>query len=325
MAIANFNPEEFGKNLADQATELVPKELGNNREYVINKVYEFCVLAGNALNQDNALHLSADQAYLICRFIGEWTFHKSIDVVRANIPVEFRDGILQQVAFAIFETAKQTQINKLDQNQAVIQVENAVKENYEKCLRELAQGGKLGNSNVDQILKISNLEQMAKAQYQQNQQEKQKQNKAAPQNDKLTRLASIALLLKSFPKEKANKILSNLDSNTANTVRTFMNQANLEKQLDPNIASKYLNSLSQSVFSLTRSSAIPKNEHIKNLTSLYSKNEILGILKNERIFLTKYVKFCINDEPTDLDNPLTTYVSNIIYLHLKQQLAKINS
>ena len=326
MTIANFNPEEFAKNLAQQATDLIPKDLNEiNKNYIINKVYEFCVLAGNALNQDNTLKLNSEQGYLICQFIGEWTFHKSIDTIRSNIPTELRDGILQQVAFAIFETAKNTQVNKTPQEQAVIQVENIVKDSYEKCVRQLAQSGKLGNSNVDNLLKISNLEDMAKTQYEQ----AQKDNKVrtGANNDRLIRLAAIALMLKSFPGSKVNTILSNMDPETAKSVRNFMNQPNLKKQLDPQIAAQYLTNLSKSVFSsLSRTTTISKNEYIKNLKNLYSENEIMAIIKNERSFLKNFIFYCIKDDyKYAFDKVPTTYVSNITYQHLRQKLIKANS
>ena len=95
MPIANFNPQEFGQSLAHQAQQVIPEDLTEEQtQYVVNKVYQFCVLAGNALNQDPNITFDANQACVIAQFIGEWTFHKSIDVIRANIPQDCWDQTL---------------------------------------------------------------------------------------------------------------------------------------------------------------------------------------------------------------------------------------
>ena len=103
MAIEGFDFQEFSKNLAQQATSVVPADLSeNDKTYVINLVYSYCNLAGDALSKDENINLNVEQASIVCQFIGEWSFHKSIDVIRAGVPVDFRDEVMQKVAFTVF-------------------------------------------------------------------------------------------------------------------------------------------------------------------------------------------------------------------------------
>ena len=77
--IEGFNPQDFAKNLAGQAGQVIPADIAApDKKFIIDIVYKFCVLSGDALVKDAALNLDSAQASLITQFIGEWSFHKSI-------------------------------------------------------------------------------------------------------------------------------------------------------------------------------------------------------------------------------------------------------
>jgi len=139
MAVEGFNSEQFAQNLAQQAVELVPKDLDENQKrFVVNIIYRYCVLAGNALIQDNSIKLSAEQASIICQFIGEWTFHKSIDLIRGKVQEECWEPILQKIAFTIFEVAKKTQINNVPQEETMTIIEQEVNRSYREAINEFS-------------------------------------------------------------------------------------------------------------------------------------------------------------------------------------------
>ena len=108
MAIEGFNYQEFAQNLTSQAQELVPQDFApNDKQYVVNTLLNFSTLAGEALYNDTESNFTADQAMMITQIIAEWSFHKSVDLVRSGIPQEFWDSVMQKIAFTIFEVAKQ--------------------------------------------------------------------------------------------------------------------------------------------------------------------------------------------------------------------------
>ena len=52
-SIEGFNSEDFAKNLAGQAAELVPSDIKeSDRDFVVNIVYEFSLMAGDAIKKD---------------------------------------------------------------------------------------------------------------------------------------------------------------------------------------------------------------------------------------------------------------------------------
>ena len=114
MPIEGFDYKEFAKNLAEQAGQVIPADISDpDKQYIVNIVYNFSYMAGEALSNDAQLKFNAEQASLVTQFIGEWTFHKSIDLIKGKIPAQNREAILQIIAANIFNTAKLAIIKKM--------------------------------------------------------------------------------------------------------------------------------------------------------------------------------------------------------------------
>ena len=108
MVAEGFKYKEFAEDLSGQAKAVVPTDISKeDQEYVYNTVHNFCFVAGEALANDTEHQYTVDQASIITQFIGEWSFHKSLDIIRGKIPPQHRDSIMQKIAFTIFEVAKQ--------------------------------------------------------------------------------------------------------------------------------------------------------------------------------------------------------------------------
>ena len=106
--IQGFDQKAFAKNLAMEASQVIPGNISEaDRKFVVEIIHKFCLLCGDALVKDEKYNLNAQQASMITQFIGEWTFHKSIDLINGGIAPELREGVLQKVAFTFFEIAKQ--------------------------------------------------------------------------------------------------------------------------------------------------------------------------------------------------------------------------
>ena len=104
MPIEGFDFQAFAASMAEQAKELVPKDLEDReKEYIVKTLGNFTLLAGEALYNDEQLNLTAEQAVFITQVIAEWSFHKSIDLIHSGILPEYWDSIMQKIAFTIFE------------------------------------------------------------------------------------------------------------------------------------------------------------------------------------------------------------------------------
>jgi hypothetical protein len=311
MPIPNFKPEEFATNLAKQAIDLVPGDLTDyQKKYIVNKLYQFCILAGNALNQDDSVTFTSAEANAIVQLIGEWTFHKNVDLIRANIQEDCWDPVLQQVAFAVFETAKQVESEKVETTLAIKTIEDIVKDTYNKSLMELARKGKIKETDIPEILSYSNVDTMAA----QPQPEVTKE-----QENKFLKCASLALLLKTMPKDKISKILSSFDSETAKQIQYFIDVPDLEQKLDSKVANSLLSEFRQ-YYSNKKQPQFNLANKIHTLKDLYDEFFIVKQVKFERSIIQVFVQNCLADNSTKSEMKLSPYIENIVYDYLVTKL-----
>ena len=126
--LKNFDCDAFAKDLSSQASQVVPTDIKKpDSDFVVEIIYRFCKMAGDALLKEENSKLNASQASLITQFIGEWIFHKSVDIIRAGVEMKFREAILQKVAFTVFDIAKKAVEKDLPQDQLVSLVEAQIK------------------------------------------------------------------------------------------------------------------------------------------------------------------------------------------------------
>lgn len=161
MAIKGFDYKAFAQNLTQQAQELVPPDFDQNQKaYVANTLLNFSMLAGEALYNDTESNFTADQAAMITQIIAEWSFHKSVDLIRSGIPQMYWDGVMQKIAFTIFEIAKQTFKQGLPQDQILQLIEHHVKKTYLDSIAELKAKGQIDDALMEKASKQSNIDQM---------------------------------------------------------------------------------------------------------------------------------------------------------------------
>jgi len=159
--IEDFEYEEFAQSLKEQADGLLPVDIPDeHKEYIKNTMYNFCVLSGKALVNDSSLGINMDEAVLICQIIAEWTFHKGIDLSRSGIESKHWDSILQKIAFTIFEVAKQSIQNKMEQQEMLETIEHHVKKIYKECIDEFAEKEDISLEIAEFAKGLSNFDKM---------------------------------------------------------------------------------------------------------------------------------------------------------------------
>lgn len=266
MPIEGFDYKQFSEMLAGQAKELVPPEFDDfQKKYIVQTLLNFSMLAGEAIANDPNSGFNADQAVLLTQVIAEWSFHKSVDLIRSGIDSQYWDGVLQKVAFTIFEIGKQTIQNNIPQDQMLALIEHHVKKSFDAAIDELQQKGAIDEAAKENAQKQSNIDNMvqeaaeqqriadeeaAKQQAQQEQVAAQAQVPPAqavppqrmPQGNqsKVLKLASVALILKNLSKEKVHTILNKFNPDDAQLVIQYMQMSDLETRLDPNVSIQYL-------------------------------------------------------------------------------------
>ena len=346
MPIEGFDYKGFAASMSEQAKELVPKELEDReKEYIVKTLGNFTLLAGEALYNDQQLNLNADQAVFITQIIAEWSFHKSIDLIHSGILPQYWDGIMQKIAFTIFEVAKQAVIRKIPQDQLLQAVEHHVVKVYNQSIEELQQKGVIdedtknraeSQSNIDAMAQQAQAEQERQKQAQaqeaqqnaqdaeQRRQERQKQreqrrqakqaNVSMPQGitNKQMKLMSLALVLKLMSQDKVMTILNKFNSNDSLAISQYMNMADLESHLDGDLVTDCLKEMKEY---LPIKRKLTKENVLGDLLRIYReipRERIEKVIKNERPLVKRFIAQAYDGEYSDLPLKVAGIVAQYI-------------
>ncbi len=348
MPIEGFDYKGFAASMSEQAKELVPKDLQDReKEYIVKTLGNFTLLAGEALYNDQQLNLSAEQAVFITQIIAEWSYHKSIDLIHSGILPEYWDGIMQKIAFTIFEVAKQAVIRKIPQDQLLQAVEHHVVKVYNQSVEELQQKGVIdeatknraeSQSNIDAMAQQAQAEQerqkqaqMSEAEQQRAEREKRRAEKreqrrqgvatnaasasvSAPMaiTNKQMKLMSLALILKLMNQDKVTTILNKFDANDSKAISQYMSMANLESQIDGDLITDCLKEIREF---LPVKRKLTKENVLGDLLRIYRevpRERIEKIIKNERPLVKRFIAQAYDGEYSELPLKVAGIVAQYI-------------
>lgn len=330
MPIEGFDYKAFAASMSEQAKELVPPELEDReKEYIVKTLGNFTLLAGEALYNDTQMNLTAEQAVFITQIIAEWSFHKSIDLIHSGILPQYWDGIMQKIAFTIFEVAKQAVIRKIPQDQLLQAVEHHVIKVYNSSIEELQKKGVIdeeiknraeSQSNIDAMAKQAQEEQqkrqMAAAEESEknlreaekrreekrNKRKQEKQLASIPQgiSNKQMKLMTLALVLKILSQDKVTTILNKFDSNDSLAISQYMNMADLESHLYGDLISDCLKEMKDY---LPIKRKLTKENVLGDLLRIYRttpREKIEKVIKNERPLVKRFISQAYDGEYSGL-------------------------
>lgn len=339
MPIEGFDYKQFSSDLATQAKELVPQDFEPfQKDYVVKTLANFSLMAGEAISNDAEAGFNAEQAIFLTQIIAEWSFHKSVDVIRSGIQPEYWDIVLQKIAFTIFEIGKNTIKQNMPQDKILELVESQVLKAYEEALDELQQRGIIDEELKENAAKQNNLNQLveqveaeqaaqreAEAQAAAQQQEVQ-QNVSTQQpmqsqqyagdDRKLFKLASLALLLRTMSQDKISSILNKFNPQDAQLVIQYMQMPDLNQKVDANTAIQCLKEIKTSLPSKHATTPNQLIYRVKNSLQNVPRENLELFLKQERINVKRFVTTALQDELYELPPK----VANVIAQHIESSV-----
>ncbi len=330
MPIEGFDYKQFAADLAAQAKELVPQEFEPfQKDYIVKTLVNFSSLAGEAISNDAEAGFNAEQAILLTQIIAEWSFHKSVDLIRSGIQPEYWDGVMQKIAFTIFDIGKQTIKQGLPQDKILELIEHHVIKSYEAALEELQQRGIIDEELKEQAEKQNNLNQLVEqveaeqaAQRQAEMEQQQQQGGTAPagqpqanigSDKKLFKLASLALLLRTLSQDKVSSILNKFNPQDAQLVIQYMQMPDLDQRVDANVAIQCLKEIKTNLPSKNGTAPNQLIFRIKNALRNSTREKVEVMLKHERINVKRFVTSALQDELYELPPK----ISNLIAQHIE--------
>ena len=340
MAAKDFEYESFAQNLAAQAHDLVPQEFTDEqKQYVINTLGNFSLMAGKALAEDENLNFNAEQSTYITQIIAEWSFHKAVDVIRSGIPRQYWDSVMQKIAYTIFEVAKQAFSQNLPNDQILELIEHHVKKSYVDALNELKDKQIIDDNLMEFAASQSNMEAMAQQLQEQQAQELQAaqaaqtpqggQAAALPQvadasglpakagygkiDSKTLKLATLSMLFNRMDRDKVQAILNVFDEDEAESVIKFMQIPDLTERVGKYNALRCLNEIKMNLPKSSDMTPVKVVKRIKYFTSQYSPKQIDTMLIKERIGVKRLVFNAMEDKFYD---KMPQKVASVIATHL---------
>ena len=312
---------------------MVPAEFTDfQKQYVVNTLGNFSMLSGKTLAEDENLHFDAEQSVLITQIIAEWSFHKSVDVIRSGIPQQYWDPIMQKIAYTIFEIAKQTFSQGLPQDKILELIEHHVKKTYVEALGELKNKGAIDEGLMEYAASQSNMDRMA-----QEMQQQAAQAEAMPEGDnvagdmqmpvdagaapvafpkvdsKVLKLATVAMLFNKMKQDKVQSILDKFNPEDAQAVIKFMQMPDLPQRVG---TANALRCLQEIKTNLPKNTDLNPNKvvlKIRKFASKHSRKEIDTILLSERIGVKRLVFNALEGNYYDKIPPK---VASIVASHL---------
>ncbi len=334
MPIEGFDYKEFAKSLSEQVGPALPPDIPDpDKQYIINIVFNFCYMAGEAIANDTSLNFNAQQASIVAQFIGEWAFHKSIDIIRSGIDPQFRDPILKKIAFTIFEIAKTAIIKNLPQGDMIAVVEHHVKKAYAEALEELKSKGILNENQVKEALSHSNIDEMAKAQAQeqmaqqqaaqqtqQPQAQSQSENYIQQTNDtKILKLATFAIVLKHLPPEKRQGVLQKFSPEDAAILTDYASMDDLESKLDKGLVVKCLKEIKRTLPEPRKLSTSKMYDRLYKIVKNSDISKISNMIMKERQVVKSFVSGAAGQGKAV---EIPARVADIICNHIEEKLSK---
>ena len=337
MAIEGFDYQGFAEEMSKQAQELVPPECNEmQRTYIIKTISNFTRMAGEALYNDASLNFTAEQAILVSQIIAEWSFHKSIDLIHSGLLPDYWDGIMQKIAFTIFEVAKQGLIRNIPQDQMLQAIEHHVNKAYVAGLEALEKKKVITAEMKEYAAKQSNIDDMAKkvqeeqasqaaAQELLNAQESAPvQSRPAPQNaaapvratGKSVKLLSVALLLKILSQDKVVTILNKFSPEDTQVITQYMQAQDLETQIDPQLACQCLNEMKNYLPKRPKLTEENIVNHMQKIFNRTNRDRVEQLIKYERPYVKRFISSAYDEEyykiPLRVAGVIAQYVQDSI-------------
>ncbi len=313
MAITALNTQEFGQDLAKQALQYIPSDISEEqKKYIADKVFQFSIIAGNHLIEKFNDQFDDGQAKVVIQFIGEWTFHKGVDLIRAKVPSEHWDGLLQQIAFSSLQTAIQCHLEKQDTNKIASIIENQVAVTYEALIKDLAKTGAIKDEDIQSIITESNVDKMAK----------ETEGKVPNDNEETTlKYAALAIILKKLRPEKAESIMNTFGEEERLKIDQYLKIDNIEQKLDPSLINQYLSELKKVLSVISKPNSIELIKSIKNLGAKHREENLINTVSYERLKVLNYIENCLFDTTSKtLQLEFSPYIAKILYSYLQEKL-----
>lgn len=163
VAIKGFDYQSFVKELSAEADEFIPAEFQDfQKQYVAETIVKYSLLVGEAVYKDKESNFTAVKAKFITQLVSEWTFHKSIDIIKAGIPTDYWDEIMEMMSLSTWAVTRYAISEGSSDKETLQIVEKFINKAYRAILIDLETRKIIDKVVLDRALSQSNIDEMNK-------------------------------------------------------------------------------------------------------------------------------------------------------------------
>ena len=157
--ILDNNIENYILDLCNQAENIMPEDISiTHQREILATIYNFLKIAYDNLSKED--NISHENILFIMQLLGEWIFHKGIDMKRAGIEEKYIQIIQQKIAYVIYEISQKAIKKNLSEEEIILIVEYHVKNTYNKEIKHSFNKGYIDKSVSENALHQSNIDTM---------------------------------------------------------------------------------------------------------------------------------------------------------------------
>lgn len=135
----NLNLDRIAEFLTKQVKDFIPEDFDEEQKnYIINKVKENCLLYAEKLKKDKKSSLKEDQMIIVLQFIREWILNRTIELLKIELEEEIIDKIVKENIEQAFEIVINDQIKGISPKETALNLDfEAMKECYSLARKKI--------------------------------------------------------------------------------------------------------------------------------------------------------------------------------------------
>lgn len=153
----------FINNIIEQMTPLMPDDVNElQKNYLISNIKKSATMLASSMEEDEEFsRLDFEEQCFYIQVMGEWSFHKEIDLFRSGIPAKYWKVVMQKIWFAMWEVMYACVKNEAPKEVVLSLVERFVNRTYRDAVEELKEEEIIDEETEEKAKEQSNIEQMA--------------------------------------------------------------------------------------------------------------------------------------------------------------------
>ena len=154
---------DYIDNFIEQITPLLPKDVNKlQQSYLVSNIKYSTILLASSMETDPIFKsLIFERQCLYIRIMGEWSFHKEIDLFRSGIPAKHWRNVMQKIWYTVWEVMYACIQNSAPDDVLLAIIERYVNRTYNFAIEDLKQSNIIDEAIEEKAKEQSNIEIMA--------------------------------------------------------------------------------------------------------------------------------------------------------------------